>query len=276
MAEHLSIYDKALQATQYVQSKIQQPPEIGLILGSGLGEFADEIEDKVYIPFGDIPHFKKSTVAGHAGKLVVGKVGNKTVCCMQGRYHYYEGHTMQEVVFPIRVLKLLGIKKLVVTNAAGGISKMINCGDLMIIRDHINLMGSNPLFGQNDERFGPRFPDMSEVFNKELSDVVAKHMKNLGIGVKKGVYVAFTGPSYETPAEISMAKTAGGDAAGMSTVPECITANHMGIKVVGISCVTNMAAGVTEFKLNHQDVIDTANYVKSCFKQLLKNCIPDL
>ena len=187
-------------------------------MGSGLGDFANEIEDSVAISYSDIPHFKRSTVQGHAGKLVFGKVGNKTVVCMQGRYHFYEGHTMQDVVFPIRVFKLLGVSKLVVTNASGGISKMLNNGDLMIIRDHINNMGTNPLIGLNDDRFGPRFPDMSEIYNKHLSGIVADHMKKLGLGVKKGVYIAFTGPSYETPAEIQMAKIMGADAVGMSTV----------------------------------------------------------
>ncbi|KAL4488324.1 hypothetical protein ABPG72_019174 [Tetrahymena utriculariae] len=271
-----SVYDNAVEAANLIKTKTTLVPEIAVILGSGLGEFADEIEEKIYISYEEIPHFKKSTVHGHAGKLVIGKVGGKVVICMQGRYHYYEGHTMQEVVFPIRVFKILGVTKMVVTNASGGISKMLQNGDLMIIRDHINYMGNNPLIGANDERFGPRFPDMSEIYNKKLSNVVAEHMKKLGLGVKTGIYIAFTGPSYESPAEIQMAKQMGADAVGMSTVPECITANHMGIKVVGISCVTNMASGVSENRLTHDEVCETAGLMRETFKKLLRNFIPDL
>lgn len=209
-----------MEAATFIRTRTTLVPEIAVILGSGLGEFADEIEEPVYISYEDIPHFKRSTVHGHAGKLVFGKVGGKVIVCMQGRYHFYEGNTMQEVVFPVRVFKLLGITKMVVTNASGGISKMLNAGDLMIIRDHINNMGTNPLIGHNDERFGPRFPDMSEIYNKKLSAVVASHMHKLGLGVKTGVYIGFTGPSYETPAEILMARLLGADAVGMSTVSE--------------------------------------------------------
>lgn len=267
-------YDNAQEAATFIRTRFETVPHVAIILGSGLGEFGNEIQDPVAISYEEIPHFKKSTVAGHAGKLIFGKVGDKVVVCMQGRYHFYEGHHMQEVVFPIRVFKLLGVEKLVVTNASGGISNLLVGGDLMIIRDHINHMGTNPLIGYNDDRFGPRFPDMSEIYNKGLQDIVAHEMKKLNIGIKRGVYIAFTGPSYESPAEIQMARILGADAVGMSTVPEAIVANHMGIKVVGISCVTNMASGVSLTRLNHEEVCETANLTKGLFKQLLHNFIP--
>jgi len=228
------------------------------------------------IPYQDIPHFKKSTIKGHAGNLVIGKIAGVTIAAMQGRYHYYEGHSISDVVFPIRVFKLMNIEKLVVTNAAGGIGKMLEPGDLMIIRDHINLMGTNPLIGPNDERFGTRFPDMSEIYNKDLIDAAIKCMRELHIDVKKGVYCAFTGPSYETPSEIKMAATYGADAAGMSTVPEAIIANHMNMRVLGISCITNLASGISPHKLTHTEVVETANKVKGKFLELLKMMIPKL
>jgi len=269
------IYDKALEAAAYITSKTNLQPEIAVVLGSGLGDFADTLEDLVKIPFEDIPYFKKSTIVGHAGKLVIGKVSGKVVACMQGRYHFYEGYSMSDVVFPARVFKVLGIKIMVVTNAAGGINKMLAPGDLMIIRDHINFLGTNPLIGPNDDRFGPRFPDCSNVYNTELSNIVAAELQKLGMGVKRGVYIATTGPCYETPQEIQMFLRMGADAVGMSTVPEALVANHMGIKVCGISCVTNFAAGILNQPLNHKEVIETAERVKEQFKQLIKNILAE-
>lgn len=268
------LYDQMSEAVDFIKSKIKITPQVGIILGSGLGDFADTLEDKTIISYGEIPGFKKSTVAGHAGRLVVGSISGKPVAAMQGRYHYYEGHHIREVVFPVRVLCMLGIGKLLVTNAAGGINPMLEPGDLMIIRDHINMMGDNPLVGENDDRLGPRFPDMSHIYAPELMDIIAGSMRKLGLGVKKGVYAAMSGPSYETPAEIKMLSAMGADAVGMSTVPEAITARHMKVSVAGISCVTNLAAGISKTPLNHQEVTETANRVKSDFIKLLKDIIP--
>jgi purine-nucleoside phosphorylase len=239
-------FEKAQKAASFINSRFQDTPEIGLILGSGLGVLADEIENPVRIPYSDIPEFPVSTVEGHAGQLVLGDLAGKKVVAMQGRFHFYEGYSMEKVTFPVRVMKLLGIEKLIVTNAAGGVNEEFEPGDLMIITDHINYTGTNPLIGANDERFGPRFPDMSEAYNKELNAKATKIATDLGILVKEGVYVGFSGPTYETPAEIRFARNMGGDAVGMSTVPEVIVARHSGIKVLGISCITNMASGILD------------------------------
>ena len=259
----------------YINSKIASlgfKPEIGIILGSGLGEIADEIKG-IDIPYSEIPGFKSSGVHGHAGKLVIGELGSKQVIAMQGRLHYYEGNTIQEVVYPVRVMKLLGIEKLIVTNAAGSVNTNYTPGDLMIIADHLNLLGNNPLIGKNNDELGPRFLDMSYAYDKSLLNLAEKTAKELNIKTQKGVYAAMTGPTYETPAEVRMLRTLGADAVGMSTVPEVIVANHMDVKVLGISCITNMAAGILDQPLNHEEVIDTANKVKQDFKALVKAVI---
>lgn len=271
---NISIYNQIEEAVAFIKSRASLCPEVGVVLGSGLGEFAEIITEKVVIPYDEIPHFKIVSVVGHAGRLVIGKINGKSVAVMQGRYHYYEGHDIREVVFPVRVLCSLGVKKLLLTNAAGGINSMLVPGDLMIIRDHINMMGLNPLRGENDERMGPRFPDMSRVYDENLMAIIAEAMQALGMGVKKGVYLALSGPSYETPAEIRMLAAIGADAVGMSTVPEAIAARHMGIAVAGISCVCNFAAGISKTPLSHKEVTETANRVKDQFIRLLSTVIP--
>jgi len=270
----MSIYEQIKEAVEFIKSKTKLQPEVGVILGSGLGEYAESLEEKTIIPYGEIPYFKKSSVKGHAGRLVVGKVQGRPTAVMQGRYHFYEGHDITEVVFPVRVLCGMGIGQLLLTNASGGINAMLEPGDLMIIRDHINGMGVNPLMGENHDQLGPRFPDMSEVYDKELSDIIAAQMQNVGLAVKRGVYLALTGPSYETPAEIKMFDRWGADAVGMSTVPEAIVARHMGVKVAGISCVCNLAAGISKHPLSHKEVTETADRVKEPFKKLLTTIIP--
>ena len=251
-------------------------PEIGIVLGSGLGELADEYCEYA-ISYDKIPGFAKSGVEGHKGQLVFATINNRKVVMMQGRLHYYEGHSMQDITYPIKVMKKLGVKTVILTNAAGAINKCYRPGDLMVITDHINLMGANPLIGKNDDSFGVRFPDMSEVYNKVLIKLANAAGRILGLELKHGVYIASSGPSYETPAEIKMARLLGADAAGMSTVPEAIVANYCGMKVLGISCITNYASGVSTKKLSHSEVIETANSVKSKFKELilliLKNII---
>ena len=243
-------------------------PEIGIILGSGLGDLADEYCEFA-IPYSKIPGFSKSTVEGHKGQLVFAAINNRKVVMMQGRIHYYEGHSMQEVTYPIKVMKELGVKTVVITNAAGAINKSFRPGDLMVITDHINMMGDNPLIGPNDSHFGVRFPDMSEVYNKNLIKIADAAGRILRIDLKHGVYIASSGPSYETPAEIKMARYIGADAAGMSTVPEAIVANYCGLNVLGISCISNYASGVSTKKLTHEEVIETTNAVKSKFKELI-------
>ena len=243
-------------------------PEIGIILGSGLGDFVDNFESNS-IPYSEIPGFETSTIQGHAGKLVFAKICGKKVVMMQGRYHFYEGHLMQSIAYPIKVMKKLGIKTLIITNAAGAINKKFKPADLMIITDHINLMGTNPLIGPNDEDFGTRFPDMSEAYKKDLIKIAEKSAKEIKIKIQKGIYAACTGPSYETPAEIEMLRKIGADAVGMSTAPEAIVANHCGINVLGISCLTNYAAGIQKTPLSHNEVIKSANIAKEKFQSLL-------
>jgi purine-nucleoside phosphorylase len=261
------------KASNYILEKTNYKPEIGLILGSGLGALADEIEDAEFYPYSEIPHFPISTVQGHAGRLVIGKLKGKTVIAMQGRFHYYEGYTMQEVTFPIRVMKLLGIKTLIVTNAAGAVNENYKPGDLMLIKDHINLSGNNPLIGKNLENFGTRFPDMSDPYNKILGEKVKGIAKKLNVPLQEGVYACMSGPTYETPAEIKMIRILGSDAVGMSTVPEVIVANHSGVKVVGVSCITNMAAGILEQPLNHKEVMETSEIAREKFVKLMKGII---
>lgn len=261
---------------KYINDKIKDfKPELGIILGSGLGDFADGF-DSVIIPYNEIPGFEKSQVQGHKGQLVFAEINGKKTVMMQGRYHFYEGYSMQTVTYPVKIMKKLGVKTLIITNAAGTVSKDFTPGDLMFITDHINFMGTNPLIGQNDESLGTRFPDMSEIYSKELINKAAQTADELGIKYQKGVYVATTGPSYETPSEIKMFGILGGNAVGMSTVPEAIVANYCGLKVLGISCLTNYASGVSSCPLNHQEVIDTADKVKESFKNLLSEFIKKL
>lgn len=256
---------KLAEARSYLIERVPSLPELGIILGSGLGAFADLVEDKVTISYKDIPHFPISTVEGHAGQLVFGKVEGRTLVVMQGRFHYYEGYTMQEVTFPIRVMQVLGVKGLVVTNAAGGINPEFRPGDLILIKDHLNLMGENPLRGSNLSKLGPRFPDLSEGYNLEWRQKALTIMPDYEIRPQEGVYAAMSGPSYETPAEIRYSRSIGADMVGMSTVPEVIVANHGGMKVLGISCVTNMAAGILPQKLSHAEVMETAERVEKKF-----------
>ncbi len=265
-----------MKAADHIRRKIGETPQIGLILGSGLGVLADEIENPVAIPYEEIPEFPVSTVAGHAGELVCGSLQGKPVIAMKGRFHYYEGYDMEKVTFPVRVMKEIGVEKLIVTNAAGGINPDFEPGDLMIITDHINNMGHNPLIGPNNPDLGVRFPDMSEAYSREFRTLATGAAEEAGIKVKEGVYVANTGPSYETPAEVRMLRGFGGDAVGMSTVPEVIVARHAGLNVLGISCISNMAAGILDQPLNHEEVIETTEKVKEGFLKLVKQIIQDI
>ncbi len=261
---------------EFIKGKINNfSPEIGIILGSGLGELADKYCD-ISISYNDIPNFIKSTVKGHKGRLVFAEISGKKVVMMQGRNHYYEGHTMKEITYPVKVMKKLGVKTLILTNAAGGVSEKMKAGDLMLITDHINFMGANPLVGPNDETLGERFPDMTEIYKKKLIELAEKCAKDLGINIKEGIYFANSGPSYETPAEIRMAEMLGADAVGMSTVPEAIVANYCGLNVLGISCISNSASKSGGDKLSHEDVIETTNKVKEKFKKLIVNIIEKL
>lgn len=272
----ITMTDKLRETVAYLNKKITGQPEIGLILGSGLGVMADEIENKNNIPYSEIPHFPVSTVQGHASQLVLGLLMGKKVITMQGRFHYYEGYTMPEVTYPIRAMQQLGVKTLIVTNAAGGINKELKAADLMVIRDHINLMGTNPLIGPNDAELGPRFPDMSEAYNRELQGIAEEVGLKMGISLSNGVYAGLTGPSYETPAEVRYLRNIGADAAGMSTVPEVIIANYLGMRVLGISCITNMAAGVLDQRLNHEEVMEVSNQVRDKFSRLIKGIIQEV
>jgi purine-nucleoside phosphorylase len=267
------IYERAEHATRIIRARTTVEPRIAIVLGSGLGGFADDFEDAVGIPYEDIPGFVRSTAQGHAGRLVIGKIDGIPVLAMQGRVHYYEGYSLEEVTFPVRTFGLLGIKTLVLTNAAGGINVELTQGALMVLSDHVNLMGVNPLRGSNDERFGPRFPDMSAVYAAELQELVVDEAKAIGVEVRRGIYGALSGPSYETPAEIHLLRNLGADAVGMSTVPEAIVARHMGLEVVGISCITNMAAGISDEPINHEEVMATGNRVRETFTELLRRVI---
>jgi purine-nucleoside phosphorylase len=272
----MDLYSRAEHAARMISARADVAPKIALVLGSGLGAFADEFEEPVRIPYQEIPGFVSSTAMGHAGRLVIGEVAGVPVLAMQGRVHYYEGYSLEEVTFPVRTFKLMGIETLILTNAAGGVNVELTQGALMVISDHLNLMGVNPLRGPNDERFGPRFPDMSEVYARDLQEMVVEEAKDLGVTIRRGIYAALTGPSYETPAEIHMLRAFGADAVGMSTVPEAIVARHMGMKVLGISCITNMAAGIGEEPINHDEVIETGQRVRSTFTQLLRKLIARL
>lgn len=269
-----SEFARADQAAKFILSKTRLRPQIAVVLGSGLGAFANDLSDSARIPYGKIPGFARSTAVGHAGRLVIGKAGAVPVAAMQGRVHLYEGYSTQEAAFPMRVLGRMGVRAAILTNAAGGINRDYKQGALVVIRDHINLQGANPLTGANDERFGPRFPDMTEAYSKEYRKIALAEAQRLGIETHEGVYAALAGPSYETPAEIRYLRTIGADLAGMSTVPEAIVARHIGIRVLGISCVTNMAAGVLDQPLSHAEVLETAERVKGSFIALLRAIIP--
>ena len=263
-------------ASDFIKGKIGDfKPEIGIILGSGLGELADEYCD-IAIPYTEIPGFEASTVSGHKSRLVFANINGKKVVMMQGRFHFYEGHSIQKVVFPVKVMKKLGVKTLIVTNAAGGVNPDFKPADLMIITDHINHMGVNPLIGPNDSGMGERFPDMSEVYTKKYVKLAENIGEKLGIKLQKGVYIALTGPSYETPAEVRMARIIGADAVGMSTVPEAITASWAGMNVIGLSCICNSAAGVSTVGLSHADVIKAAGEAKDKFIKLVNEIIKEI
>lgn len=266
---------KIEETTQFLLQYNDIKPQVGMILGSGLGSLADEVEKKIKIPYEKIPHFPVSTVEGHSGNLVFGRLNGVSVVMMQGRFHYYEGYSMEKVTFPVRVMKALGIETFIVTNASGGINESFQPGDIMLMTDHILNMGTNPLIGKNDESIGPRFPDMSQVYDKKWQTIVKKVAKRLQISLKEGVYIAVTGPSYETPAEIRMFRKFGADAVGMSSVPEVIVAGHMGLQVLGLSCITNLAAGVSADELSHEEVIETATRVKPIFMKLVKESLKE-
>jgi purine-nucleoside phosphorylase len=270
----LSEFDRAEAAAHFIFSQTALKPKIALVLGSGLGAFADEFSGATKIPYASIPHFPQSTAIGHAGQLVVGKVDQVAVAGMQGRVHLYEGYSVKDVSFPIRVFARMGVKAVILTNAAGGIKREFVQGRLVVIRDHINLQAANPLSGHNDERFGPRFPDMTTAYDKRLREMAVGEGNRQGIGLYEGVYASLPGPSYETPAEIRYLRTIGADLVGMSTVPEVIAARHCGMRVLGISCVTNAAAGILDQPLDHKEVLETAQRIKSQFIKLLKSIIP--
>lgn len=252
------LYEQVKESVDYIKSRANAAADVAVILGSGLGKIVDIMEEKEIVPYSNIPNFPVSSVKGHAGNLVFGKIGDTRIMALQGRFHYYEGFSMKEVAYPVYVMKLLGIESMIVTNACGGINESFRPGDLMIIDDFINSLSINPLMGENDERFGPRFPDMSEPYSKELREKAKKAADELGIETKHGVYTLFQGPYYETAAEIRMYKYSGSDAIGMSTVPETIAANYMGIKTLGIACITNMATGLRTGKHSHEEVVAIA------------------
>ncbi len=269
----MSYYEKAAEAADAVRARIRDLPQAAIVLGSGLGELAGELTGAVSMPYGELPNWPATGVIGHEGRLVVGQVRGRTIAALAGRCHAYEGHDLQTVTFAVRALGLLGVKTLILTNAAGGVNAAFLRGALMVIDDHINLMGGNPLVGDNDDRFGPRFPDMTEVYSGRLRRIADEAGAALNLTLPHGVYVALFGPSYETPAEIRYLRTIGADAVGMSTVPEAIVARHMGIEVLGISCITNMAAGVLPGPLNHAEVMDTARRVRGQFIALVEGVI---
>ena len=265
----MDLTKRIYSAAEFLRNKFPEMPEIGLILGSGLGDYADSLDGVVRIPYGDIPNFPVPTVPGHCGTMVYGKKAGKPVLILQGRIHYYEGLTQQEITLPVRVLAALGVKTLILTNACGGVNLSFHPGDLMLISDHINFSDSNPLIGANLDAFGPRFPDMSDLYTSSLRKAIREKAEEAGISLQEGVYAMYSGPNYETPAEIRMFRTLGADAVGMSTVPEAIVAGHCGMQVVGVSCVTNMAAGVLPVKLSHAEVMETADRVHDVFQKLI-------
>jgi purine-nucleoside phosphorylase len=269
-----TVFEKATAAAEFVGRRTELRPKIAIVLGSGLGAFAEQLEGATAISFGEIPHFPQSTVPGHSGKLVIGKVAGVPVAVMQGRVHAYEGYSSEEVTFPVRVLGRMGVKTLVLTNAAGGINEGLKQGQLVLIADHINLSGRNPVAGLNDERLGPRFFDMSEAYSERLRGLAHEAARAMEFRLDEGVYLSVLGPSFETPAEIRAFRTMGADLVGMSTVQETIVARHMGIEVLGISCVTNMAAGIQKEPLSHEEVMETGRAVEAQLAGLLTRVVP--
>lgn len=272
-------YEKVQEAAEFIRKQYDRDIKIALVLGSGLGAFAGELENAVKIPYEEIPHFSRSTVEGHAGQLVLGEIENIPIAVQQGRFHFYEGYEMNQVIFPVRTFGVLGVETLILTNAAGSLRTSFKQGSLMLIRDHINFMGVNPLRGANDERFGARFPDMTNVYAPELQSLVSGEAqkiareRNIKPFMNRGIYCGLSGPTYETPAEIHMLRLLGADAVGMSTVPEAIAARHQQMKVIGISCITNLAAGISDEPINHEEVMETGARVAEIFKELLKRVI---
>ena len=275
-ANPIGLFDRAERAAEQIRSRANATPKVAVVLGSGLGAFADELEESTAISYKEIHGFAQATVEGHAGKLVIGKAGDVPIAAMQGRFHFYEGYPLDDVTFPIRVLKLLGVKTLILTNAAGSLNTELTPGSLMIISDHINLMGANPLIGPNEDRFGPRFPDLTSTYDPELQSLVIEEANAMDIDLRRGVYAALSGPSYETPAEIHMVRTLGADAVGMSTVPEAIVARHMEMRIIGISCITNLAAGVSNRPIDHSQVMEIGKRVRAEFTELLRRVIAKL
>jgi purine-nucleoside phosphorylase len=269
----MTYFEKVDAAVAAVRQRAAAVPDVAVVLGSGLGDFANRLQDAVSIPYGELPNWPASNVIGHAGKLVIGTLAGRRVAALSGRVHFYEGHDLRTVSFAARVIGRLGVKALILTNAAGGINVALTPGTLMVIDDHINLLGSNPLVGANEDAWGVRFPDMSEVYSKRLRGVVDAVARDQGLPIGHGIYVALHGPSYETPAEIRFLRTIGADAVGMSTVPEAIVARHMGVEVLGISCITNAAAGVLPQPLNHDEVMEVARQVRGAFAALLEGVI---
>jgi purine-nucleoside phosphorylase len=276
MGGEVSRFDQAVEAAEFLRGRGFGGAELAVVLGSGLGAFAETLAERFELPYREIPHWPASAVVGHAGALVGGVARGRNVLALSGRVHAYEGHSLATVTFPMRVLGRLGVPTVILTNAAGGINTRFSQGALMVIEDHINLMGDNPLVGPNDERFGPRFPDMTEVYSPRLRAVAAEAAAAAGVPIERGVYIAVHGPSYETPAEIRAFRTWGADAVGMSTVPEAIVARHMGLEVLGLSCITNLAAGVLPRPLVHAEVVETALRVRGQFIALLENIIERL
>lgn len=273
----MSVWDEIQETGQFLKDRVKDlRPEVGMVLGSGLGSFADTLDDPVSVDYGEIPHFAESAVEGHEGRLIYGRKSGIRVLAQKGRVHYYEGHPISRVVLPVRVMVSLGCKKLIITNAAGGVRQDLQPGDIVAIRDHINFTGANPLMGTNDDRLGPRFPDMSEAYDPELRRTAAESAKSDGWELTEGVYAWMSGPTYETPAEVAMVSRAGGDLVGMSTAPEVIAARHMGAAVLGLSCVTNMAAGLSETPLSHEEVAETAGRVREKFIRLLDSILKRL
>jgi purine-nucleoside phosphorylase len=273
----IPLYDRALEASRYIGAKVDgRRARVAAVLGSGLGSVADALDNPVEIPYRDIPHFVRSTVEGHAGSLIVGSLGGVETIAMKGRFHLYEGYSMDEVTLPVRVFSLLGAGCLILTNAAGGISKQLKPGSLMLLADHINLMGDNPLVGANDERFGPRFPDMTEVYSREYRDLAHAAASEMDLTLAEGVYAGVKGPTYETPAEIRMMRDLGADAIGMSTVPEAIVARHAGMRILAVSCITNNAAGLADGEINHDQVIKIGEMAGRKLSDLIVKLAPRL
>lgn len=270
MEEYLN---KLHQTAEHIRQKIHKPPFVAVVLGSGLGNLTNYIQNKIEFPYDEIPNFPRTTVPGHEGRLIFGELGGRNIVAMKGRFHYYEGWNMNEVVFPLRIFKLLGVNNLLLTNAAGGINTQFKPGDLMLIKDHIGFLAENPLRGKNMDEFGPRFPDMSQVYDRELVEISTECAIKLHYEVRRGIYAYAKGPSFETPAEIRAFRILGADAIGMSTVPEATIARHMGMRVLGISCITNMAAGVLDQTLNHEEVMEAGKKVEEKFSNLVTEIV---